>query len=256
MKVLWLDEYERRARLVPGMLALLPIVLLLVVLGWRQLPVVSSLVSFLSLAGGPVLLADIVRRLGRKEEKLLWAMWEGPPTTRWLRLREPSDNAVRRDRWRRAVASVSGETLLSLRSERSNPAKADQTIETATEDIRRRTRDRARFALLFSENCAYGFNRNLYAVRWVGRGVSLVCALALSTNVARQEALSGDNGLTPPNIIGLAVLLALVGIWFWPSEARVRDAADRYASELMQAAVALELEADPPQSATASDVSA
>lgn len=244
--MLWLDDYERRARLAPGLLALLPVVLLLAVEGWRQLTVVSSLVSLLSLAGGPLLLADVVRRLGRNAERQLWAAWGGPPTTRWLRLCERSDNVIRRNRWRQAVASVSGQPLLSLRGERSDPGKADQAIETAIGDIRRRTRDRAQFGLLFSENCAYGFNRNLYGLRWIGRAVALMCALALGANIVRLETMD-MRGITPPNVIGLMILTALIGLWFLPTRTRVRDAAERYAVELMEAAVSLEQDGSPPR---------
>jgi hypothetical protein len=60
-KVLWLDKYERYARVAPGLFALLPVVITVIALGYRQVPVVSGVASMLSLAGGPVLLADTVR---------------------------------------------------------------------------------------------------------------------------------------------------------------------------------------------------
>src|SRR6266852_7080577 len=88
VNVLWLDKYERQARLVPGLLALLPVAVTVTALGLRQAPVVSVVVSLFSLAGGPVLLADTVRGLGLKAQGDLWTSWGGAPTTIALRLRE------------------------------------------------------------------------------------------------------------------------------------------------------------------------
>ena len=62
--MIWLDAYERRARLVPGLLALLPIAIVAIALGIDDAPVASSAVSLLSVTGGPVLLADVVRSWG------------------------------------------------------------------------------------------------------------------------------------------------------------------------------------------------
>lgn len=87
--MLWLDEYERRARLVPGLLAIFPLAILLSVLSLRQLPTVSYVMGAVAVIGMPVVVADVVRQHGRKAERVLWDSWGGPPTTVWLRLRSP-----------------------------------------------------------------------------------------------------------------------------------------------------------------------
>src|ERR1700733_952850 len=101
----WLDAYERRCRLAPGLLALIPVTVLITALGVRSAPVVSGALSILSLAGGPVLLASFVRGRGHAAQDRLWRNWGGSATTRALRLREPGANSVRRDAWRQAVES-------------------------------------------------------------------------------------------------------------------------------------------------------
>lgn len=53
--MLWLDAYERRARLAPGLLALLPVSVAVTVLGLREAPVVTSIIALFAAAGGPVL---------------------------------------------------------------------------------------------------------------------------------------------------------------------------------------------------------
>ena len=51
--MMWLDAYERRCRLAPGLLALVPVAVTIVALGIRDAPVVSAAISILSLASGP-----------------------------------------------------------------------------------------------------------------------------------------------------------------------------------------------------------
>ncbi|ARP69311.1 hypothetical protein LK07_05480 [Streptomyces pluripotens] len=238
--MVWLDEYERRARLVPGLLAIFPVAILLSVLSLRQLPTVSYVMGAVVLIGTPVVVADIVRQQGRKAEKTLWASWGGPPTTAWLRLREPSDNEVQRDLWRKAVAEVSGVELLSLRAERANSSRADQAIATAVGQVRDRTRDSEKFKLLFNENRNYGFARNLYGVRWIGRGISLGGVLVVGAYMAWVSLGRHQDGITSENLFGVASCLAFFIYWcVWPSPGRVREAANKYAQQLLQSAVTL-----------------
>ncbi|WP_055623550.1 hypothetical protein [Streptomyces sp. JHA19] len=240
MTVVWLDDYERRARLVPGLLAIFPLAILLSVLSLRQLPTVSYVMGAVVLIGIPVVVADIVREQGRNAEKSLWASWGGPPTTAWLRLRDPSDNEVQRDLWRKAVAEVSGVELLTLRAERANPSRADQAIVTAVSQVRDRTRDIEKFQLLFNENRNYGFARNLYGVRWIGRGISLVGVLFVGAYMAWLWLGRHQDAITAENLFGVASCLALFIYWcVWPTPGRVQEAANKYAQQLLQSAVTL-----------------
>lgn len=239
--MLWLDEYERRARLVPALLALLPISVLIAAFGLNKLPAVSFPLSVVSLGGGPVVMADMVRQFGRKAEAKLWSSWGGPPTTLELKLQGPTTNSVRRDMWRKAVESVSGIPLLSLRRETTDPARAAQTIEAAVGKIRDKTRDKQKFPLLSEENKNYGYSRNLYGFRWVGCGIAAAALLAM---VAYMYWLAHIAHRPVPKVPDLASVIVsaviLVGWLIWPSKARVRSAGDRYAERLLQAATILE----------------
>jgi hypothetical protein len=240
MNVLWLDKYERQARLVPGLLALLPVAVTVTALGLNQAPVVSVVVSLLSLAGGPVLLADTVRSLGLKAQDELWASWGGAPTTIALRLRQATLNEVQRDIWRAAVQKVTGLRLASGRSESANRERADQTIEAAVSRVRELARDDQRFYIVQAENRAYGFRRNLYGVRALGRLVALLGLLTI-LGLALWPAISGSQPhAQAAYVLGFIVdALIAVGWYLLPSSVRVRQAGDKYAYQLLQAAVTL-----------------
>ncbi|GAA3797641.1 hypothetical protein GCM10022403_034390 [Streptomyces coacervatus] len=246
--MLFLDDYERRARLVPGLLAILPLIVLFAVLGLRQIPAVSYAIGTLALAGaGPVLIAGAVRNFGRAVEQQLWDSWGGPPTIAWLRLDAPSDDEAQRQLWRRAVEAVSGVALPSLRAERRDKAKADNAIKLAIKRVRDRTRDKERFALLFNENRNYGYERNIYGLRWPARGIGLLSALALASYMMWLAPVIDRPQISAGNLFGLtACLLCLIGWFLLPSSKRVQDAANRYAHELLHAAVTLQDEAQAP----------
>ena len=213
-------------------------------LGLRQAPVVSVVVSLLSLAGGPILQADIIRSYGLKTQDQLWASWGGAPTTIALRLRETTSNQVQRDIWRKAVQKVTGIQLASTRSESANPARADQKIEAAVSRIRELTRDDQRFYLVQAENRAYGYRRNFYAVRNLGRLVALR-GLVVILGFVFWPTISGKHlDVQVAYILGTLVDAVIAAGWYLlPSTQRVRQAGDKYAYQLLQAAVTLSTDA-------------
>lgn len=238
--MLWLDDYERRARLAPGLLALLPVSVALAVLGLSKAPVVVSVLTVLSLAGGPIVLAELVRQQGRKVQETLWVSWGGSPTLQKLRLRQQGQNSLQRETWRNAVSSVTGISLASARSENGNPAKADEAIEVAIGQIRNLTRDGEKFPLVRAENRSYGFHRNVYGIRWTSRVIALVVVLGVLGYMLWLANVEHQAALTLVNVLALAAtVVCLVVSWALPSPVRVKNTADRYAYELLQAAVVL-----------------
>jgi hypothetical protein len=244
LNVLWVDKYERQARLVPGLLALLPVAITVAALGYVREPVISAVVSLLSLAGGPVVLADTVRRMGLKAQRQLWSTWGGSPTTIVLRLREANSNTIQRDRWRDAVQKITGIRLASARSEASNPAGADQAIETAVSQIREMTRGKDQFYMVQAENIAYGRQRNFYGTRIVGRLVAFLSLLVVIGFILWPLLDGKHPDLRVTYIIGLLLdSFIMLGWYFLPSSGQVREAGDRYANQLLQASVTLAAEA-------------
>src|SRR6266496_5192960 len=97
--MLWLDDYERRARLVPGLILVSPIALTVVMFGLRENAVVAAIIAALSTFGAPVVLANYVRHRGLELQGELWKRWGGSPTLELLKAAPPA----RRQTWRTAV---------------------------------------------------------------------------------------------------------------------------------------------------------
>jgi len=238
LKVVGFDEYERKARLTPGLLAIAPVTVLIVALGWKQYPVVALASGILVGAGATYLLAILVRRVGRRIESDLWRSWGGPPTTALLRTRSVAANATLRDTWRRGIEQLTHVALLPPAAEVKEPDRADELLEAAVRQVLHLGQD-DRYPLLKKENAQYGFERNFYGIRWISRGIATACVAALAVSlIVGPDSLGGQDVSKSALVAGLVFDgLFLVGMLFLPSESRTREAADRYANQLLQAVV-------------------
>ena len=236
--MLWLDDYERRARLAPGLLTLLPLAVAGVGIGVRDLPIVSSLFSIIAAVGGPVALANIVRERGRALQADFFSKWSGEPTMHYLRVGAVDD--VQRLQHRAAVSALTGSELPTQAEETGAPDASDSRYRAGVARLREMTRDPDTFRLVFVENRNYGFERNLLAMRPIAIWASAIsCAALVSVIVLR---LSGAISRPPVGDLLLA-LLAVVGVgcfWLWyPTEHRVKNAGETYARRLLDASLIL-----------------
>jgi hypothetical protein len=232
------DEYDRKARLTPGLLAIAPVSFLVAALGWKSYPVVAVAGGILVAAGASYVLAVLVRHLGRRVESRLWTAWGGPPTSSLLRTRVEAGNATLRDSWRRAIEAASGIQLLTADEEAAEPEKADEVIEAAVRHVLYLGYDDS-YPLVKKENIQYGFERNFYGSRWVGRAISASCVLALAVSLGVGGLQAGGSN-TSPGAMAAAIAIDAAFLLGWcllPSAHRAQLAAARYANQLLQAAI-------------------
>src|ERR1700688_349857 len=221
------DASEWKARLIPGLLALLPIPILVVVLGLRQQPVVATIAGLLIAVGLPVLLTSTVRDRGLRLQDVLYAKWGGAPTTECLRHSGTSEDAPRREQWRREVIKVVAHSLPTVNEEHDDQVAADGRYRAAIAETIEATR--GKFPLVFEENQNYGFERNLLAMRPIGIWVGAVGILAGACAAIPQGVWSCGLSLIRL-VIGLLAMTALLALWlFLPTEGRVRRIGRRYA---------------------------
>lgn len=177
------DTYGRQARLQPALLALFPLIITFGV--WT--PVFYNFASgFLGVAvscGLIGFLAHIAREKGRVAERKLFELWDGPPTTRWLRHRDRNLDETTKNRYHLFLENNVPEWKApSKEEEESDPSKADGIYESAIRWLREQEFSGERFKLVFKENVSYGFRRNLYGIRGLGiciTGFSLIANIAM-----------------------------------------------------------------------------
>lgn len=241
----WLDSYERRARLIPGLIAVLPIAVMVVSLGIREKPAIVGISSLLTATGLPVLLSSTVRIWGIKMQTRLFDEWGGAPTNQLLRFRGEPSQEHQRAQYRANVIAFVGHGLPTSADEDRDPVGADDRYEAAVKQVRISTSDRSKYPLVFVESRNFGFERNLLGAKVFGQWVAAVSALTLFVLLVLATATSLVKiGALGPSI-GLIVCLALLGVWrFLPSSERARLVGFRYAERLLGSTP--ELVARPP----------
>lgn len=188
------DPYEFRARVSPAILvSISPVITLMSSLALLQ----DSPDLILRLLGGSsvvvvfiYLLTFIVRKYGSDYESQLWKEWDGPPSTRFLRWRDPTFDDEMKKKLHNAVMRVCDIKLYSLKEEEEDPEAADTRISQAFMQVRAIVRKDDPKGLWLSHNSEYGFHRNLIGSRkpWVILTIvgTIICAglWYLSCNVS------------------------------------------------------------------------
>ncbi|WP_238349258.1 hypothetical protein [Pseudomonas putida] len=97
------------------------------------------------------------------------------PTTIALRHRDRFLDGVSKQRYHTAITAKLGIAMPTAEEELANPEQADDTYIGATKRLRELTRSNKQ--LLLKENIAYGFHRNMLAMKPVGIASCLVGVL-------------------------------------------------------------------------------
>ena len=231
------DRYSWRARVIPVYVTAMPVVLALVVWLPQSLALPTGAITTVVFVPLAFLSSQVGADFGKRLEKRLWQMWDGPPTTRFLRRSNTEFNAITRGKLYTKLRSI-GLDIPSEGCQERNPRAADTLLEACTLEIIRRTRNREQFPLVYQGLTDYGFRRNLLGLKPFGLALSivavLVCLWRISTVWGSQEVIATAMG-------ALVVSVSLLVIWvFLVKEMWVATSADRYARYLLEAALELE----------------
>jgi hypothetical protein len=221
----YLDEYELKARIAPGLILALPVL----VDAAYAAPILSSWPIFA--AGGIFSLALIyglgyvVRAQGQAIEPQLWKQWGGPPSIRFMRSSDPLFGSDLKDSIRSAVAREFSLTLPNPTEESRNPNAADKAIADAFGRVRQFLRQHDPTGLWSKANIEYGFCRNLLGCRkiWV------MVALSAAAFAAVYAFKSGTTLLNPAVTIALLAFVGAVYVEWSVLPDTTKRIADRYA---------------------------
>lgn len=232
-----LDHYSLRARAFPVYLTILPAALVLAAIlpDGLNLPLgVAAAIVFAPLA---FLSGQIGADYGKSLEKRLWCQWGGAPATRFLRHANDEFNPLTRQRIHKKLILL-GLTVPSKDEEENNVQAADSHYESCTEELIRKTRDNAKFPLVFKSLTEYGFCRNLLGLKSVGLLI-VIPSFLVCVSCAWIKWNSNEDPA-----IAISTTLLVAGLFFtwltWVNEKAVSLAANRYARFLLEATLELE----------------
>jgi len=177
------DAYSIRARLFPAIIAAAPaLAALTLLISWETFGLSNLIASF----GVLVLLwaiADFSRARGRAIEGKLYGEHGGMPSITMFRRNDSTIDAGSKDRYRALLAEKIGVAAPSASDEAADQAAADAFYSQCGNWLRQNTRDTKKFPILFGENIAYGFRRNLLGVKaqalWLNLIVVAICLFML-----------------------------------------------------------------------------
>jgi hypothetical protein len=173
------DRYERKARLLPGLVAASPAALTAAALSAGTVPWYAALgVGVGAEALLAFLFGYLARARGKAAEERMWAEWGGPPTTRWLRPADPTCSDPQKSQWRGAIKRVTGLTIPASVTADRTEADIDKVTNDAVRQLRHVLRDRPEAAMVRIHNEDYGQARNLLGLRWHWAGIAALSLIA------------------------------------------------------------------------------
>lgn len=234
------DPYERKARMVPGLLVALPLLVPIACIAGPKNPTATVVVGLISACGVVFALANVVRGLGKAKEEQLVADWGGMPTTIMLRHRDTTLEGPTRALYHQLIEAKLGQQMPTAAMEQQDPAAADDAYKAAVRQLRELTRGK-QYSLLLKENIAYGFHRNMYGARvlgWTTSTLGILIGLVLSKVVTLVPAAVHPEALAEPSLSGVLTLGIALPVWlswlyFGPKQ--VRRIANVYAERLFEA---------------------
>ena len=234
------DPYDRRARLYPVFVVLLPLGLAVGCWIPFELEVLGSLGGLAASLGLSAFLTQLARDSGKSKEPGLFRRWGGKPSILALSYRSGIDSPATLARCHAKLEQLDPKLSLpkSVEEEIEDPVATEAAYESANDLLLARTRDREKFPLLFEENINYGYRRNLWGMRSAGAITSLI---GLASGAARFTLALQQTGRW--NIeagLGVLVCSSLLVLWVLRITPNwVKVAADAYSRQLIQACESL-----------------
>lgn len=228
----FLDTYSLKARLFPAVLTIAPaLILCLLCASWVDpgLPEAVATVAVMVLFFAA---ANLARRFGRAKERQIFADTGGRPRNPELTHADATFPASQKGRYRDYLAAQLGLAAPTAEDERVSPDEAQAFYDQAYGWLRENTRDTEAFKLLFNENIAYGYYRNLLGLKPIGILFNLLslCAAAAIVHYQPEFATLSTGKLV---LLGGLSAVHLLYFVFGVSRKTTLDASAIYARQLV-----------------------
>lgn len=228
------DRYERRARLLPGLFAVVPLAVLAFSVVAEEMGVLASLGVMAAVEGLMALFAGhLSRAFGRAREASIFK--EGLPTERWLADDSPR-SSQQRELWWTQVGALTG---LDIRG--AEEVERMSVIRDAVARVRGMLRGCPDAGMLAAHNEEYGFARNLLGLTPVWVASASFCSL-----VSAVHWMRGQGSLL---LLGIQLMFLIAALLYAATgEVYLRYTADRYAESFFALVAQLYAEQAPAAS--------
>ena len=174
----YFDHYTVNARFMPAFFSVLPFVLTMLAWCPSSKSILGGSLTILISFGVMTFVSTIISNLGNRCQKRLFSIWGGAPTTVVLRHTDQALDKYTKQRYHKWLdGKIDGLNLPKVEGEVKDRTDADLKYQSAINFLREFTRDKTRYPAVYRDNVAYGFARNLLAIRVIGVLVALLCVV-------------------------------------------------------------------------------
>jgi hypothetical protein len=229
------DRYERKARLYPALLLVMPVAVVTGCGLGASLSRVEAAAGLVVSCGGLLLLAQVARDAGKRKERTLFDKWGGTPSASIFRHVDVRVDRITKGRYHKRMSGlVKNAKAPSAENEAADPIAADEVYTSWSTYLRVHTRDSRKHALIFQENVNYGYRRNVWGLRSAGITVTSASFAGAVAWIYFRYRSSGQ--ISVELIFALVVTSILLLLWLFHFTADwVRVPADAYAERLAEA---------------------
>ena len=240
----YFDHYVISARIKPAFFVVLPLVVTAII-WWPDAQQLGGVVlTLLAMFGMIGFFSNYISNRGNELQDCLFAEWGGAPTTALLRFGDPHLDPDTRERYhRRLEKMIPGLKMPSHKQEQKAPFDADTCYASAASFLREHTRNKTRYPLVYADNVAYGYARNLLVMKLWGIVIA-ACSVALNiaflypgiSTYLQMEYLGPLAVQLQMGLGATAVSVLMFGVFaFAVNREYVRGRAVRYARSLLAA---------------------
>lgn len=177
----YFDHYVINARIKPSFFVVLPIALTALAWSPEVQQVGGAILAFLIAFGVIGFLSNWVSNRGNDIQVRLFSKWGGAPTTLLLRHSDSTLDDYTTQRYHQKLEDrIDGLVLPSFQEELADPRNADARYASAINFLRENTRDKEKYPMIYTDNVAYGYARNVLALRSLGL---VSAAVAVTVNL-------------------------------------------------------------------------
>ena len=217
------DHYERKARFLPAVLSLVPLLPMSAALGgplseWLKLLLGGVGIGAVVAVG----LSHAASAMGNRLQEKLWPRWpHDSPTNRWLHPSEERTSKQQRELWYAATRRLVG---IDIGVAVTSGKEVEATINDAVRNLRNHFSEHHETKRLRMHNVDYGFARNLTGMRPIW-----VVFVVVSTTACWFAHIVTDKDVLMWAVVSTLLAIMLVPLAFWVLPGYVRTKATYYA---------------------------
>lgn len=226
----------------PALFSVLPFVLTMLAWCPSSKSIMGGSLTILVSFGVMTFISTFISNLGNKCQEKLFLIWGGVPTTIILRHANRLLDKYTKQRYHKWLDDkIDGLVLPTQADEIKAPADADLKYRSAINFLREFTRDKTMFPAIYRDNVAYGFSRNLLAVRRFGLFISSACVMincyliwiGINTSSGKWNTIILNDYLFGVGA-ALSSIIFVCAFSFIVNKDFVRERAFRYAKSLLE----------------------